>query len=1063
MSMFRNLKERGIGLFSAQGTQDRKRHGMTPKNRRCRVVQLESLEDRQLLSVSPGMAPDEVSDLGQYLAESEGYTEPAAIVSTVDPAQATDAALPEALPELAAAGEAPGLADDAFTMTASQQLGAGVLANDVGVGGEGMVVSLESGVSHGELNLEANGLFTYRPDSQFGGVDSFSYTVSDGSQVVGAATVTIEVTAVENQTPDAAEDAYSLSEDEALTVSRADGLLANDVDAEDDPLYAGLVGAPEHGTLTMGRYGSFTYRPDADYSGIDQFTYVASDLDGESGVTTVTLTVEAVNDAPVSAEDTYAATEDEALTVDTVGGVLANDVDVDGDALTVRVVQEPSHGSLTLAEDGSFQYTPEADFHGEDGFTYVATDGQVDTEVASVTIMVEAVNDAPVAAGDSYSLAEDDVLSVDADGGVSANDTDADGDPLSASLASEPDHGTVALAADGSFEYTPEPGFHGEDSFTYVTGDGQAESTETLVAIAVEAINDAPVSAGDAYSVVEDSMLTVDAIGGVLANDSDADGDTLTVTVVDQPSHGTVTLAEDGSFQYTPGADFSGEDSFTYVAGDGQAESAVATVAITVEASNDTPVSAGDAYSVAEDDTLTVEAIGGVLANDLDVDGDALSVSLVDEPTHGTVTLVEDGSFVYTPEADFFGEDSFSYTAGDAQAEGVVTAVAITVEAVNDVPTPTADAYSAGSGEILTVDATAGVLANDSDVDGDPLSAQLVESPSHGTVVLTEDGAFEYTPEPGFHGQDSFTYVSADGQAESDATSVSVEVTGAQLSIQLEVTAAPFGAEVDTLWTDSTFWVSAFVEDLRDIPAGVIGGAIDLVYDTSAVTATGEVVYGDAFGLFQQGEVDGEAGIIDETGALTATAGVGATEAASFVSWQFTRTGEPGTFVNGSTQFSVDAGEGTSQILPGNFAMTGSGTGVDWADVEMGSVDLDLIFADFNGDQRIDHFDLALWVPNSGAAASPVSTMAVGTTGSSSMFDLNSNSTVDQADLDLLTSAMYTVTPPSEELAPAEEPGSPVDDALDSSLADLDTGLEAEESDPVLAIDGLFASEELWV
>jgi VCBS repeat-containing protein len=1057
MSMFRNVKERGVGLFSGHGLQSKVGRGKTSGNRRARVLNLEALENRQLLSVSPGVSPDEACDLGQCLAEAEQYSEPVAIVATMDPTQGADTAVVDALPELElaadSAGVAPALADDAYAMTANQQLGAGVLANDVDADGDELVVSLEADASHGQLTLESNGLFTYRPDIQFGGVDSFTYTVSDGVHEVGPATVTIEVTAVEGHAPEAVEDAYSLQEDEQLTVSRADGLLANDADADGDPLYANLVDAPEHGTLTVGRYGSFTYTPDGDFSGTDQFTYMANDIDGEGGLATVTLTVEAVNDAPVSAEDAYSTAEDEPLTVDATAGVLANDSDADGDALSVSLVDEPSHGTVTVAEDGSFVYTPDPDFHGEDSFTYVASDGQVETEVASVTIMVEAVNDAPTAGEDAYSVAEDNALLVEAGEGVLANDTDVDGDALSVSLVGEPSHGTVTLAEDGSFEYMPEPGFHGEDSFTYVTSDGQSESTETLVAIAVEAINDAPVSAGDAYVVAEDSALTVDAIGGVLANDTDVDGDALTASLVDKPSHGTVTLAADGSFEYTPAADFAGEDSFTYLAGDGQADGELTTVAITVEAMNDAPAPVGDAYTVAEDGLLTVEAIGGVLSNDLDVDGDALSVSLVDEPSYGTVTLGSDGSFEYTPAANFHGEDSFTYMASDGQAESETITVAITVEAVNDVPTPAADAYATDTGGVLTVEAEAGVLANDSDIDGDALSARLVESPANGTVVLGEDGSFEYTPEPGFYGEDSFTYVSADGQAESEATSVSVEVTGAQLSIQLQVSAAPFGTEVDTLWTDSTFWVSAFVEDLRDVPAGVIGGAIDLAYDTADVTPTGDVVYGEAFDLFQQGEVNGEEGLVDEAGALTATAMVGADEAAPFVSWQFTRTGDA---IN--TQFSVDPAEGTSTILPSNFALTDSGVPVEWSNVEMGSAEVGLVFADFNGDQRVDHFDLALWVPHSGTAA--------GDAGYQPMFDLNSNSTIDQADLDLLTSGMYAATPLSADLAvpSAEEPGSTTGNAMASALADVDSSSErdSEESDPILAVDDLFASEDLW-
>ncbi len=971
MSMFRNVKERGIGLFSGHAVVNGRGRGRTPLNRRARVLNLEWLENRQLLSVSPGISPDDANDLGQSVAQSDGYTESAALVSTLDPAEGAVTTLDAAGGDN---GMAPVLADDGFAMTSTQQLGSGVLANDLDADGDELTVTLLSNVSHGQLKLDANGLFTYRPDSQFGGVDTFTYMVSDGVHEAGPATVTIDVTAAESHAPGAVDDAYTLSEDTTLTVGRPDGLLANDTDADEDALFANLVTAPEHGTVTVGRYGSFTYTPGADFNGTDQFTYVASDLDAESEPATVTLNVEAVNDVPISTVDAYSTSEDGTLTIDAVAGVLANDVDADGDTLTVTLVQEPAHGTVTLASDGSFQYSPEPGFHGEDGFTYVANDGQADTEVASVTIMVEAVNDGPVAATDAYSIAEDGALAVEAEEGVLANDTDADGDTLTVSLVDEPSHGTVTLGQDGSFQYAPEPGFHGEDSFTYLASDGQSQSAVTMVAIAVDALNDGPVSTGDTYSVPEDAVLTVDAAGGVLANDTDPDGDPLAVSLVNHPAHGTVTLAADGSFVYTPEAGFSGDDSFTYLASDGQAEGEPTAVAITVTAANDGPVSTGDTYSVAEDAVLTVDAAGGVLANDADPDGAPLTVSLVNQPAHGTVTLAADGSFVYTPEAGFSGDDSFTYLASDGQAEGEPTAVAITVTAVDDEPVPGDDA---------------------------------------------------------------------------------------QLSIELQVTDSPFGAEVDTLWTNSTFWVSAYVEDLRDTPAGVIGGAIDLTYDASAVAPTGEVVYGDSFSMFQQGEVNGEEGLVDETGALTATAGVGAGQAAAFVSWQFTRTGEPETFVHGNAQFAVDVAEGTSTILPSNFALTGSGSPVEWSDVEMGSAQLDLIFADFNQDHRVDHFDLALWVPHSGTSADD-STLAAGAVGYEPMFDLNSNRSIDQADLDLLTSAMYTVPARAESIAtPSLEEAGGIGDA-DSLLADLDSGSESEVASPTLAIDNLFASEDLW-
>ncbi len=508
--------------------------------------------------------------------------------------------------------------------------------------------------------------------------------------------------------------------------------------------------------------------------------------------------------------------------------------------------------------------------------------------------------------------------------------------------------------------------------------------------------NSPPVAADDVFTVTVNQQLG----SRVLANDFDPDGDTLSVSLETGVSHGRLTLAETGLFTYRPDKGFSGVDQFTYTVSDGQSPSGPATVTIEVAAiANQTPMAGDDSFAIEQGTTLMVDAAAGLLANDSDVDGDALTVRLVDPPSHGTVTLADDGSFAYTPEADYHGVDSFTYVASDGVAESTVATVAITIDAVNDAPVAADDAYTIGEDGTLVVDAAAGLLANDSDVDGDALTVRLVDPPSHGTVTLADDGSFAYTPEADYHGADSFTYVASDGASESTVATVAIEVVRSQLAVDLWITGTPFGAEVDGPWASHTFWVSAYVKDLRELPAGVIGGAIDLAYDGLAVVPTGEVVYGEAFSLFQQGEVNPQAAIIDELGALTGTPMVGVGEAAPFVSWQFTRVGTPASFVNTRVEFSTDPGEGTATIDPGNFALAGSGEGVDWLEVKLGSAGVDLAFADFNFDQRVDHFDLALWAPHHGPAAEGVRHDA--------FFDLNGDNRIDEADLDLLAQAMY--------------------------------------------------------
>ena len=279
------------------------------------------------------------------------------------------------------------------------------------------------------------------------------------------------------------------------------------------------------------------------------------------------------NTAPVAMVDSYAVNGHQQLGAN----VLVNDTDAEGDALSVSLSAGPTHGTLHLESDGTFIYAPDRRFEGVDVFTYRANDGQADSNEATVTISVTPANDAPLAVADAYHTQQDQPLSVPAASGLLANDRDPDDDPLTVSLVGLPENGTLSLQPDGSFEYTPNPGFHGADSFSYMANDGQLDSTLATVTVAVGAPNAAPGASDDQYGVDEDQPLVVSG-PGVLANDSDVDGDALRTLLVSSPRNGTLILGRDGSFEYAPRADFHGVDTFSYKVNDGQADSAAATV-----------------------------------------------------------------------------------------------------------------------------------------------------------------------------------------------------------------------------------------------------------------------------------------------------------------------------------------------------------------------------------------------------------------------------------------------------------------------------------------------------
>ena len=343
--------------------------------------------------------------------------------------------------------------------------------------------------------------------------------------------------------------------------------------------------------------------------------------------------------------------------------------------------------------------------------------------------------------------------------------------------------------------------------------------------------------------------------------------------------------------------------------------------------------------------------------------------------------------------------------ANDGQADSNTALVTITVSAVNTAPVAADDAYRTSQDQPLAIE-PGGALTNDQDAEGDTLAAVLVNGPSHGTLVLNDDGSFTYTPNAGFSGEDTFSYVANDGQADSNTATVSLTVDPAvtppakQMVVHLEVASSPFGEPAGAIWAGGTFWVNAYVEDLRDIPQGVVGGAIDVAFDTQFVLPTGDVVYGEQFSEFRQGTVDVPAGVIDEAGALATQGGVGSDGLAPFMAWQFRRSGA-GTpsDVNGRVTFAADPGEGTSVIQPAEFALVGDGSPVAWSNVQFDTASVNLFLGDFNGDGRVNHCDLALWIPQ--ALLSQLGNHF------DPQFDLNGDAKVDGDDLGLLLPRLY--------------------------------------------------------
>jgi hypothetical protein len=286
---------------------------------------------------------------------------------------------------------------------------------------------------------------------------------------------------------------------------------------------------------------------------------------------TVTLTdVRPANQSPDARDDLATTNEDTSLSI----AVLANDSDLDGDMLAISAASDPQHGSIRINVDGTLTYTPQANFHGTDAFSYTIIDGQGGSDTSIVTVTIQSVNDVPMASNDAATAAEDGSATI----AVILNDADVDGDTLVVSAATDPPHGAATVNADGTITYVPDANYFGSDAFSYIVNDGQGGVATALVFVNIISVNDAPSALNDAANIDEDAPLML----AVLSNDSDLDGDPLVITAIVNPMHGTAVLSANGIITYTPAANFHGTDAFQYFISDEHGGSATAEVTITV-------------------------------------------------------------------------------------------------------------------------------------------------------------------------------------------------------------------------------------------------------------------------------------------------------------------------------------------------------------------------------------------------------------------------------------------------------------------------------------------------
>lgn len=655
--------------------------------------------------------------------------------------------------------------------------------------GQAVTFAITSDPTNGIATLvtSANGTdITYTPNANFFGTDNFAYTASNETYTSEPATITIVVEG-EDDEPTTNDITASTNEDVSVELS----LDASEFDG--DSISFSVISQPSNGILGDINDNKVEYTPNPDWNGTDTFTFEATDertFFDKQNIATATITVNPVNDPPVT--DNQSASTDEDNAVD----ITLTSNDVEEDNISYSIVSDTSNGTTVLS-GAIVTYTPSSDWNGTDTLSFKANDGADDSNSSTLTITVNGINDAPIANNVTTQMDENKVGGRYQPVTVTLNASDVDGDNLTYALVAGPANGSVGDISNNEIIYAPNQDFNGTDTFTYKANDGVEDSNEATVTVTINPVDDPPTTENMSVETDEDVALEISFPA------TDVDGESLSYSIEDWVSNGTLELTNN-IVNYTPDLNWSGNVSFTYKANDGISDSNISTVTINVNAVNDPPISE-DIPVETEEDGAT--AIG---LNAQDVEGplnDQFFYSIVSQPSNGTATVpaaVPNNTCEYRPNKDFYGTDTFTFRASDGTDNGNIATVTVTVTPVDDFPE--AQDVSVSIDEDNSITFTLPVV----DIDGGPsysYEINLDQDPSSGSVTISNNEA-NYTPNLNFYGQDSFRFSSvlengnsADATAtitvnpiNDDPTLVIGEVEGQENTV-LEIT--PDATDVD--------------------------------------------------------------------------------------------------------------------------------------------------------------------------------------------------------------------------------------------------------------------------
>ncbi len=549
---------------------------------------------------------------------------------------------------------------------------ADLLGNDIG---SGLVITGLDNAVNGSVSFDSQGQIVFIPTNDFYGTSnnaSFEYTVTDdmGISSTGIVFITVDST---NQAPIAVNDTASATENSSIIIPIAT-LLANDSDPENNPISLSSITEATNGQATLDDNGNIIFTPTADYVGNASFQYVIEDSRGGTSTANVTIRVNSSNQAPLAVNDSGTINQNTALTL-TAAQLLANDSDPEGDQISLVSVTNPINGQVVRDSNGNITFTPNANYAGNASFQYTIRDTEGATSTATVNIIVNSVNRPPVAVNDSFSTRQNRLVSIPTSI-LLANDSDPDGNTLTFVSVSNATDGQVSYDGRSSVAFTPNTNFIGNATFQYTVKDSQgATSTGTATVYVFPYNNIAPIATNDVVSGFQDTRLTT-AISTLLRNDSDLEGDPISLVSVGNAMNGQVALDGKGNVIFTPAANFVGTASYRYTIQDSFGATATANVTVNVTATRLTAMN--DAVQAIVNRPRTIIS-STLIANDRDPNKAVITIDGVSNPVNGSVAINSYGNVVFTPNSDYTGPASFNYTIRNSSGATATGQVAVNV------------------------------------------------------------------------------------------------------------------------------------------------------------------------------------------------------------------------------------------------------------------------------------------------------------------------------------------------------------------------------------------------